>query len=226
MRVLVIEDDESHAQFIVDGLKQEGHKVDLARDGMDGLYLATEEKYDVMVIDRMVPKIDGLSVIQALRNNGNHTPVLILSSLGRVEERIKGLKAGGDDYLTKPFEFNELLARLEVLVRRHAPEQAERTVLKIGDLELNLLTREVRREGQDIELQAKEFQLLEFLMRRENQVVTRTMLLEGVWDFHFNPNTNLIDAQMSKLRLKIDKPFKTQMIKTIKGAGYKISAQD
>lgn len=226
MRILVIEDDKSHAQFIVEGLKQAGHNVDHAKDGMDGLFLATEEKYDVMIVDRMLPKLDGLSVIQTLRNAGNKTPALVLSSLSKVEDRIKGLRAGGDDYLTKPFEFGELLARLEALVRRASPEQEKQTVLNVDDLEMNLLTREVRRGDKIIDLQNKEFQLLEFLMRREGQVVTRTMLLEGVWDFHFSPNTNLIDAQMSKLRLKVDKPFKKQLIRTVKGAGYKISAQD
>lgn len=225
VRILVVEDDESHARFITDGLRQAGHSVDQAQDGMDGLFLATEEHYDVMVLDRMLPKLDGLAVIQAMRGNGNKTPILILSSLSRVDERIKGLKAGGDDYLTKPFEFSELLARVEALSRRATPEQAEQTRLRVGDLEFNLLTRSVSRAGKLVELQAKELQLLEFLMRRADQIVTRTMLLEGVWDFHFSPGSNLIDAQMSKLRLKIDKPFKQALIKTIKGAGYKISAQ-
>jgi two-component system OmpR family response regulator len=225
MKLLLIEDDESHAQFILNGLKQAGHTVDHARDGLDGLHFATEEKYDVMVIDRMVPKLDGLAIIQALRASGNQTPVLILSSLAKVEERIKGLKAGGDDYLTKPFEFGELLARVEALVRRNASEQREQTVLKLADLEMNLLTREVVRGGKSIDLQNKEFRLLEFLLRRPDQVVTRTMLLEGVWDFHFSPNTNLIDAQMSKLRQKVDKDFKKQLIHTVRGAGYKISAK-
>lgn len=226
MRILVIEDDEGHAQFITEGLKQARHNVDHAKDGMDGLFMATEESYDVIIIDRMIPKLDGLSVIQTLRSAANKTPILILSSLTKVEERIKGLRAGGDDYLSKPFEFGELLARIEALVRRATPEQSEQTLLCVDNLEMNLLTREVKRGGEMIDLQAKEFQLLEFLMRRPDQVVTRTMLLEGVWDFHFSPNTNLIDAQMSKLRQKIDKPFKRQMIKTIKGAGYKISAKD
>ena len=225
MKILVIEDDESHAQFILNGLRESGHTVDHAKDGMDGLFLATEEKYDVMIIDRMVPKLDGLAVIQALRASGNKTPVLILSSLSKVEERIKGLKAGSDDYLTKPFEFGELKARIEALARRNSSEQSEQTVLKLDDLEMNLLTREVRRGGIDIDLQNKEFRLLEFLMRRPDQVVTRTMLLEGVWDFHFSPNTNLIDAQMSKLRQKVDKDFKKQLIHTVRGAGYKISAK-
>ena len=224
MRILLVEDDATHADFITKGLREVGHNLDHAKDGMDGLFLATEERYDVMIIDRMLPKLDGLSIIQTLRNTGNKTPALVLSSLSKVEERIKGLRAGGDDYLTKPFEFGELLARIEALARRASPEQTEQTQLEVGELHMNLLTREVVREGQVIELQQKEYQLLEFLMRRPGQVVTRTMLLEGVWDFHFNPHTNLIDAQMSKLRLKIDKPFEKQLIKTIKGAGYKISA--
>ena len=224
MRILLVEDDESHAQFIVAGLKQSGHNVDHAGNGMDGLFLATEEKYDVLIVDRMIPKIDGLSIIQTLRNAGNHTPILILSSLARVEERIKGLHTGADDYLCKPFEFGELLARIEALARRATPRQAERTRLAIDDLEMNLLTREVSRAGQPIDLQNREFQLLEFLLRRKGQVVTRTMLLEGVWDFHFSPGTNLIDAQISKLRQKIDKGFARPLIKTVKGAGYKISA--
>ncbi len=226
MRILLIEDDAGHAQFVAEGLKQAGHALDYAKDGMDGLFLGTEEKYDAIIVDRMLPKLDGLTVIETLRKIGNKTPVLVLSSLGKVEERIRGLRAGGDDYLTKPFEFGELLARLEALVRRAVPEQTEQTLLHVGDLEMNLISREVQRDGQEIELQAKEFQLLEFLMRRADQLVTRTMLLEGVWDFHFSPNTNLIDAQMSKLRIKVDKPFKKHLIKTIKGSGYKISAKD
>ncbi|MDE2337390.1 MAG: response regulator transcription factor [Alphaproteobacteria bacterium] len=225
MKLLLIEDDESHAQFILSGLKEAGHTVDHAKDGMDGLFLATEEKYDVMIVDRMVPKLDGLAIIQALRASANKTPVLILSSLAKVEERIKGLKSGGDDYLTKPFEFGELLARIEALVRRGSGEQTEQMRLTIDDLEMNLLTREVKRAGTAIDLQNKEFRLLEFLLRRPDQVVTRTMLLEGVWDFHFSPNTNLIDAQMSKLRQKVDKDFKKQLIHTVRGAGYKISAR-
>lgn len=224
MRILLVEDDDSHAQFIVAGLKQSGHNVDRASDGMDGLFLATEEKYDVLIVDRMIPKIDGLSIIQTLRNAGNQTPILILSSLARVEERIKGLRFGADDYLGKPFEFGELLARIEALARRATPLQAERTCLSVADLEMNLLTRVVTRAGQEIELQNREFQLLEFLLRRQDQVVTRTMLLEGVWDFHFSPGTNLIDAQISKLRQKIDKGFSPSLIKTVKGAGYRLSA--
>lgn len=226
MRILVVEDDKSHAQFIMMGLKQAGHNVDRAKDGMEGLFFATEETYDAIIMDRMLPKLDGLAVIEALRKSGNKTPVLVLSSLSKVEERVRGLRSGGDDYLTKPFEFEELLARVEALARRSSPEQAERTSLSVGELTMNLLSREVTRAGQAIDLQPKEFQLLEFLIRREGQVVTRTMLLEGVWDFHFSPNTNLIDAQMSKVRIKVDKPFTYPLIKTIKGAGYKISAKE
>ena len=224
LRILLVEDDENHAQFIVAGLKQSGHNVDRASNGLDGLFLATEETFDVIIVDRMLPKVDGMSLIQTLRTAGNHTPILILSSLSKVEERIKGLRSGADDYLVKPFEFGELLARTEALARRASPQQSERTSLAAGDLEINLLTRVVTRNGQEIELQNREFQLLEFLMRHQDQVVTRTMLLEGVWDFHFSPNTNLIDAQISKLRQKIDKGFDRPLIKTIKGAGYRLSA--
>jgi two-component system OmpR family response regulator len=224
MRILIIEDDKSHADYILNGLKEAGHNPDLAANGVDGLHLATEEKYDVIVADRMLPKLDGLAIVQALRTSGNKTPVLILSSLSKVEERIKGLKSGADDYLTKPFSFAELLARIEALVRRNLVE-AEQTVLQIGDLEINLITREAVRGGKKIILQNREFRLLEFLMRRPGQVVTRTMLLEGVWDFHFNPATNLIDAQMSKLRQKVDKGFKQPLIHTIRGAGYKVAVE-
>ena len=224
MRILIVEDDKSHADYILNGLKEAGHNPDLATNGVDGLHLATEEKYDVIVADRMLPKLDGLAIVQALRTSGNKTPVLILSSLSKVEERIKGLKSGADDYLTKPFSVAELLARIEALVLRNLVE-AEQTILKIGDLEINLITREVLRGEKKIVLQNREFRLLEFLMRRPGQVVTRTMLLEGVWDFHFNPATNLIDAQMSKLRQKVDKGFKEPLIHTIRGAGYKIGVE-
>jgi two-component system OmpR family response regulator len=224
MRILVIEDDKSHAEYLVSGLKEAGHNTDLAMDGIDGLHQATEEKYDVIIVDRMLPKLDGLAVIQALRTSGKKTPILILSTLSKVEERIKGLKAGADDYLSKPFSFGELLARVEALIRRNTIE-AEQVILKVDDLEMNLISREVERSGKKIVLQNREFRLLEFLMRRPNQVVTRTMLLEGVWDFHFSPATNLIDAQMSKLRQKVDKGCAKQLIQTIRGAGYKISAE-
>jgi two-component system OmpR family response regulator len=224
MRILVIEDDDTNANYLVSALKEAGHNPDRAKDGMEGLFLATEEKYDVLIIDRMLPKLDGLAVVQTLRASNNKTPVLVLSSLAKVEERIKGLKAGGDDYLTKPFAFSELLARIEVLVRRNSNTGGEPTVLKLGDLEMNLLNRSVKRAGKEIELQNREFSLLEFMLRRPGQVITRTMLLEGVWDFHFNPQTNLIDAQISKIRQKIDKGFEKPLIQTLRGIGYKLGA--
>lgn len=222
MRVLVIEDDDTNANYIVNGLKEAGHNPDRAKDGMEGLYMATEEKYDVLVVDRMLPKLDGLAIVQTLRSSDNKTPVLVLSSMDKVEERIKGLKAGGDDYLTKPFAFSELLARIEALVRRNSNVQAEQTMLKVGDLEMNLINRSIKRAGKEIDLQNREFSLLEFMMRRPGQVITRTMLLEGVWDFHFNPQTNLIDAQISKIRQKIDKGFDKPLIQTLRGVGYKL----
>lgn len=221
MKTLLIEDDLKIGQYIVDGLKQNGHNPDWAKDGMEGLFLATEQRYDVIIADRMLPKIDGIAIIQTLRNSNIKTPVLILSSLDKVEEIVKGLKAGGDDYLTKPFSFAELSARLESLMRRNVIE-AEQTTLKVDDLEMNLLTRTVTRRGKLINLQNREFRLLEFLIRRVGQVVTRTMLLEGVWDYHFDPQTNIIDAQISKLRNKIDKGFDKALIQTIRGTGYKI----
>ncbi len=225
MRILIVEDDKSNAEYVRDGLIEAGHNVDVASDGMDGLYLATEQKYDALVVDRMLPKLDGLALIQALRSSGNKTPVLVLSSLAKVEERVKGLRSGGDDYMVKPFAFSELLARIETLTRRSNAVQPEQEgILQVGDLVMNLLSRSVSRGGKAIPLQNREFKLLEFLMRHANQVVTRTMLLEGVWDFYFNPQTNLIDAQVSKLRQKIDKGFDKSLIHTIRGAGYKVSA--
>lgn len=222
MRILVVEDDKSTAEYIRNGLIEAGHNTDLASDGMDGMYLATEQKYDVLIVDRMLPRLDGIALIQSLRSSGNKTPVLVLSSLAKVEERVKGLRAGGDDYLVKPFAFSELLARIETLTRRSAPE-TEQTSLQVSDLVMNLVSRTVTRGGKAIPLQNREFKLLEFMMRHADQVVTRTMLLEGVWDFYFNPQTNLIDAQVSKLRQKIDKGFEKSLIHTIRGAGYKLS---
>jgi two-component system OmpR family response regulator len=223
MRILVVEDDKSNAEYVRDGLIESGHNVDVASDGMDGLYLATEQKYDALIVDRMLPKLDGLALIKALRSSGNKTPVLVLSSLAKVEERVKGLREGGDDYLVKPFAFSELLARIETLTRRGGNAQPDQGVLQVGDLVMNLISHTVTRGGKAIPLQNREFKLLEFLMRHADQVVTRTMLLEGVWDFYFNPQTNLIDAQVSKLRQKIDKGFDKSLIHTIRGAGYKIS---
>ena len=223
MRILVIEDDKDVASFIRNGLVQAGCNVDHAGNGRDGLFLATTESYDALVVDRMLPGIDGLTVIRTLRASSNTTPVLILSALGEVDDRVKGLKAGGDDYLVKPFAFSELLARLEALARRaKSGADAPPTTLKVGDLEMDLLRREVRRAGKPIDLQPREFQLLEFLLRHAGQVVTRTMLLEGVWDYHFDPQTNVIDVHISRLRSKIDRGFDRPLLHTVRGAGYRL----
>ena len=223
MRILVIEDDKDVASFIRNGLTQAGCNVDHAANGRDGLFLATTESYDALIVDRMLPGIDGLTVIRTLRASANTTPVLILSALGEVDDRVKGLKAGGDDYLVKPFAFSELLARLEALARRaKASADTPSTVLKAADLEMDLLRREVRRAGKPIDLQPREFQLLEFLLRHVGQVVTRTMLLEGVWDYHFDPQTNVIDVHISRLRSKIDKGFDRPLLHTVRGAGYRL----
>jgi two-component system OmpR family response regulator len=223
VRILVIEDDKDVASFIRNGLVQAGCNVDHAGNGRDGLFLATTESYDALVVDRMLPGIDGLTVIRTLRASSNTTPVLILSALGEVDDRVKGLKAGGDDYLVKPFAFSELLARLEALARRaKSSTEAPATTLKCADLEMDLLRREVRRAGKPIDLQPREFQLLEFLLRHVGQVVTRTMLLEGVWDYHFDPQTNVIDVHISRLRSKIDKGFERPLLHTVRGAGYRL----
>lgn len=223
MRILVIEDDKDVASFIRNGLVQAGWNVDHAADGKDGLFLATTEKYDALVVDRMLPGVDGLTLIRTLRASSNSTPVLILSALGEVDDRVKGLKAGGDDYLVKPFAFSELLARLEALARRaKSGSDGTPTTLRAGDLEMDLLRREVRRADKPIELQPREFQLLEFLLRHAGQVVTRTMLLEGVWDYHFDPQTNVIDVHISRLRSKIDKGFDRPLLHTVRGAGYRL----
>ncbi len=221
MRALVIEDDKDVAGYIAKGLKQEGHAVDTAANGRDGLFLATTEHYDVMIIDRMLPELDGLTIIKTIRGAGNATPVLILSALGEVDDRVKGLRSGGDDYLVKPFAFAELLARIEVLARRQGSGAgAAVTRLTASDLELDLLGRKVTRGGKAIDLQSREFRLLEYMLRHKGQVVTRTMLLENVWDYHFDPQTNVIDVHISRLRGKVDKGFKTSLIRTIRGAGY------
>ncbi len=225
MRVLVIEDDADTAAYIRKGLKEQGHVVDHAQNGKEGLFMALEQSYDVTIVDRMLPGLDGLSIIQTLRTSGNTTPVLILSALGEVDDRVQGLRAGGDDYLVKPFAFSELLARLEALVRRADTEAAE-TSLRVDDLQLDLLTRVVKRAGQVIELQPREFRLLEYLMRHAGQVVTRTMLLENVWDYHFDPQTNVIDVHVSRLRRKIDKEFGQPLLHTIRGAGYTLRASE
>lgn len=222
MHLLVIEDDARVSAYIAKGLREAGHIVDTADNGKDGLFLATTERYDAMVIDRMLPELDGLSIIKTIRGAGNDTPALILSALGEVDDRVKGLRSGGDDYLVKPFAFSELLARVEVMANRATRKNGgdQETSLFAGDLRLDLLARKVTRGTKNIELQSTEFRLLEYLLRHKNQVVTRTMLLENVWDYHFDPQTNVIDVHISRLRAKIDKDFDRPIIKTIRGAGY------
>ncbi|PHR59331.1 MAG: DNA-binding response regulator [Robiginitomaculum sp.] len=221
MRILVVEDDEVAAEYVRKGLMEAGHVVDLAMDGELGLEMAKSADYDALVLDRMLPKRDGLSLLTALREDNDTTPVLILSALGEVDHRIEGLRAGGDDYLAKPYSFMELLARVEAIGRRSDPSAAV-TKLKTGDLEMDLLARTVSRGGQKILLQPREFRLLECLMRHADKVVTRTMLLEKVWDYHFDPQTNVIDVHISRLRSKIDKDFETPMLHTVRGAGYRL----
>ena len=223
MRILIIEDDGELASFVRKGLDQAGCNVDHADNGKDGLFLATTEQYDALIVDRMLPGVDGLTVVRTLRASDIQTPVLILSALGEVDDRVKGLKAGGDDYLVKPFAFSELMARIEALVRRsRTSATAARTTLEVADLHMDMLKREVRRGGAKIDLQPREFQLLEFLMRHAGQVVTRTMLLEGVWNYHFDPQTNVIDVHVSRLRGKIDKGFGRALLHTVRGAGYRL----
>ena len=219
MRVLIIEDDPEAVEYMVKGLKESGHVADHAIDGEDGFQMAQGEEYDVLVVDRMLPGLDGLSLVGRLRAEGNQTPVLFLSALGKVDDRVKGLRAGGDDYLVKPYAFSELLARIEALVRRQRPAEAQ-TRLRVGDLEMDLLARRVVRDGTRIELQPREFRLLEYLMKHAGQVVTRTMLLENVWEYHFDPQTNVIDVHISRLRAKIDKGFARPLLNTVRGAGY------
>jgi two-component system OmpR family response regulator len=221
MRVLIVEDDREIAHFVQRGLKESGHGAEVAYDGDDGLDLALSGSFDAIIIDRMLPERDGLSVIQALRGAGVRVPVLILSALGEVDDRVKGLKAGGDDYLTKPFALTELLARIEALGRRVSSEEPA-TRYAVGDLMLDRLTHKVMRGGEPIVLQPREFRLLEYLMRNAGQVVTRTMLLENVWDYHFDPQTNVIDVHISRLRGKIDKGFDKPLLHTVRGAGYMI----
>lgn len=222
MHILLIEDDTEVASYILRGLKDHGHSYDIAATGTEGLERATSDKYDAMIIDRMLPGLDGLSIIKALRKNNNHTPALVLSALGGIDDRVEGLKAGGDDYLIKPFALIELLARLEALARRNQPANHSEIVLSIGDLSMDVIARKVTRGGYNIPLQAREFRLLEFLLRHKNQVVTRTMLLEHVWEYHFDPQTNVIDVHISRLRQKIDPSSEQSFIKTIRGAGYTI----
>ncbi|MCA0316735.1 MAG: response regulator transcription factor [Proteobacteria bacterium] len=223
MRILIIEDDREAASYLVKAFREAGHVADHAADGEDGLAMAMDGPYDVLVVDRMLPKKDGLSVIGELRAAGKETPTLILSALGQVDDRVKGLRAGGDDYLPKPYSFSELLARVEVLARRRTAGAPE-TVYRVGDLELDRLSHRVLRGADEILLQPREFRLLEYLMKNAGQVVTRTMLLEHVWDYHFDPQTNVIDVHVSRLRSKIDKGFDKPLIHTIRGAGYTVRA--
>ncbi|MDP7650693.1 MAG: response regulator transcription factor [Rhodospirillales bacterium] len=225
MRVLVIEDDREAAAFLSKGLEESGYAVDHAGDGTDGLHLAANERYDVMIVDRMLPGLDGLSIVETIRGQGIATPVLILSALDQVDERVRGLKAGGDDYLAKPYSFAELLARIEALLRRANVGTAE-TRLRVADLEMDLLARTVKRAGKIIDLQPREFRLLEYLMQNASHVVTRTMMLEAVWNYHFDPQTNVIDVHISRLRAKVDKEFEAPLLHTVRGAGYCLREPD
>jgi two-component system OmpR family response regulator len=225
MHILLIEDDPSVANFVEKGFIDKGHIVTHAATGVDGLGLAKDEDYDAIIVDRMLPELDGLSIIEALRNEKDNTPILVLSALGEVTDRIDGLKVGADDYLSKPFDFEELYTRIEVLVRRRDIDTPI-TRLKVADLELDLLAHEARRAGQKLLLQPREFRLLEYLMRHAGQIVTRTMLLENVWDYHFDPQTNVIDVHISRLRQKIDKEFDTQLLLTVRGSGYVLNDPD
>ena len=223
MKILVVEDNERVARFVTRGLREAGHTVDHAANGRDGLFLAASERFDVIVLDRMLPGgIDGLAIIEALRKSGNRTPILILSALNDVDERIRGLRSGGDDYLTKPFAFGELLARVDALGRRSVDGGAER-MLQVGDLRMDLLSRRVTRGVRAISLQPREFKLLEYLMRHANQVVTRTMLLEAVWDYKFDPQTNVVDVHISKLRQKIELDSEQPLVRTVRNAGYMLT---
>ena len=227
MRILVVEDDNEAAAHVSKGLREAGHVVDHAMDGEVGLNMAGAGDYDAYVIDRMLPKLDGVTLLSKRRAGGDATPALFLSALGEVDDRVKGFKAGGDDYLVKPYAFPELLARVEALGRRrHTAPSTVTTRYAVGDLEIDVITRTVRRAGKKIDLQPREFRLLEYLMRHAGQVVTRTMLLENVWEYHFDPQTNVIDVHISRLRSKIDKDFDTALLKTIRGAGYTIGEEE
>lgn len=224
MKILLVEDDQQVAAYIAKGLREHGHVVDHADNGRDGLLLATSELYDVMIVDRMLPHTDGLTLIKTVRAAGRKAPALFLTTMGGVDDRVEGLEAGADDYLVKPFAFAELLARVSALARR--PPLTESTHLRVGDLELDLLTRTVTRAGKRLELLPQELKILEYLMRHAGQVATRTMLLEKVWDFHFDPKTNIVETHISRLRSKIDKGFDKPLLHTIRGAGYVIRATD
>jgi two-component system, OmpR family, response regulator len=222
MHILIVEDDEVARDYVAKALREAGHTVDVAGNGLEGLHMASSIGVDLAIVDRMLPKLDGLALVQSLRATGRKLPVLILSALGDVDDRITGLRAGGDDYLTKPYHMSELLARIDALARRGEAGAEANTKLKLADLELDRMTRRVTRNGKKIELTAREFQLLEFMMRHSGQVVTRTMLLEGVWDYHFDPQTNVIDVHISRLRQAIDKDFEKPLLHTVRGAGYSL----
>ncbi|WP_372785470.1 response regulator [Phenylobacterium sp.] len=225
MKLLIVEDDREAASYLKRALSEAGHAVDYAAAGRDGLLLAAGEPYDVIILDRMLPEIDGLAILRTIRASGVKTPVLLLTALGGIDDRVEGLEAGGDDYLVKPFAFAELLARVNALARR-PPTQELRTELAVADLKLNLLKRTVTRGGRRIELQPREFQLLEYLLRHAGRVVTRTMLLESVWDFHFDPKTNIVETHMSRLRGKVDRGHGCELIHTVRGAGYILREPD
>lgn len=225
-RILIIEDDEKTASFIAKGLMDEGFLVETVHDGRDGLFHATDSAFDAIVLDRMLPGMDGMAVLAAMRAAQVRTPVIILSALGSVDARVSGLTSGAHDYLVKPFAFSELLARIRLLLARPGAAPAEETILRCGDIEMNLLNRQVRRAGQKIDLQPREFRLLEYLMRHKDRVLTRTMMLEGVWDYHFDPGTNVVDVHMSRLRRKLDDGFDPPMLHTIRGAGYMLGTME
>ena len=225
-KILVVEDDAATAEFIAKGLTEAGFVVDRADNGRDGLFHATDGSYDAIILDRMLPGMDGMAVLGALRAANIATPVIILSALGAVDARVEGLTSGADDYLAKPFSFSELLARLRLLIRKDNAGPAVETKLNCADLEMDLLSRKVRRTGKSLELQPREFRLLEFLMRHKEQVVTRTMLLEGVWEYHFDPGTNVIDVHVSRLRKKVDEGHELALLRTIRGAGYMLGSGD
>ncbi len=221
-RILVVEDDGGTADYVTKGLREAGYTVEHVADGRDGLYLASSSEFDAVVMDRMLPGMDGLSVVKALRAAGVETPILILSALAQLDERVIGLKAGGDDYLTKPFGFSELQARIENLVRRRGGKSVE-TLLRCGDLVMDLLSRKVVRSGKALELLPREFKLLEYFLRNKDRVVTRTMLLEQVWDYRFDPHTSIIDTHISRLRKKLDEGFDQPLLHTLRGVGYRLS---
>ncbi|GGF49625.1 DNA-binding response regulator [Aliidongia dinghuensis] len=223
MKILLIEDDRETADYVTQGLSEEGHNVTIAADGRDGLFRAAGESWDLLIVDRMLPGLDGLSLVKTLRGGQVTTPILFLTTLGGIDDRVSGLNAGGDDYLIKPFAFAELVARVAALGRR-PPAPVAQTTIRVGDLEIDLLSRIVRRGGEEITVQPREFRLLEYLMRHAGQVVTRTMLLENVWDFHFDPRTNIVETHISRLRGKVDKGFDAELIHTVRGAGYCLRA--